>query len=103
MAGSVVAASQALWSGRMKGSVNTPSSRTVPVQLMGAPQSTSMTPWRMAENSRSCWPCTRLEPGYCLMLMRPAVRSRTRLPKISPPLPQAKAGGTTVLILYSAL
>ena len=87
----------------MNGSVNTESSRTVLYQLIGAPHSTSMTPWRMAENSRVWSPCTSDEPGYCLMLMRPAVRSRTRLAKISPPLPQANAGGTTVDILYSAL
>jgi hypothetical protein len=62
-----------------------------------------MTPWRMAENSRVWSPCTSDDPGYCLMLIRPEVRSRTRLAKISPPLPQAKAGGTTVDILYSAL
>ena len=72
-------------------------------QLIGAPHRTSITPWRMAENSRVWSPCTRDDPGYCLMLMRPPVRSRTRLAKISPPLPQAKAGGTTVDILYSAL
>jgi hypothetical protein len=70
----------------MKGRVNTPSCGTVPDQLIGAPHSTSMMPWRMAENSRSCWPCTRLAPGYCLMLMRPLVRSRTSVRKISPPL-----------------
>src|SRR6185436_15008518 len=87
----------------MKGSVNTASSRTVLYQLIGAPHSTSMMPWRMAENSRVWSPCTSEEPGYCLMLMRPLVRSRTRVRKISPPLPQANAGGTTVDILYSAL
>ena len=45
-------ASSALWSGVMKGSVNTPNCLTVPDQLIGAPQSTSMMPWRIAENSR---------------------------------------------------
>ena len=52
-----------------------------------------------AENSRasrSCWPCTNDAPGDRLMLMRTAVRSHIGLPGISPPLPQANAGGTTV-------
>src|SRR5476649_17398 len=87
----------------MKGSVNTPSCRTVPDQLIGAPHSTSMMPWRIAENSRVWSPCTSDAPGYCLMFMRPFVLSLTRLAKISPPLPQANAVGTTVDILYSAL
>ena len=37
------------------------------------------------------------------MLTRPAVRSHTGLPDISPPLPQANAGGTTADILQLAL
>jgi len=37
------------------------------------------------------------------MTMRPLVRSFTSVRKISPPRPQANAGGTTVDILYSAL
>lgn len=52
---------------------------------------------------RSCWPCTNDAPEDCLMLTRPAVRSHTGLPEISPPSPQANAGGTTVDILQLAL
>ena len=63
----------------------------------------SITPWRMAVNSRVWSPLMRDTPGYILMLMRPWVRSRTKLAQISPPLPQGKAVPTTVDMRYSAL
>ena len=97
-----VMASRPAWSCERKGNENRFSSFTCGDQLMVEPMAISITPWRMAENSRVWSPLMSDTPGYILMLIRPWVRSRTRLPQISPPLPQGKAGPTTVDSRYSA-
>ena len=70
---------------------------------MVEPTAMSITPWRSALNSRVWSPWISETPGYSLMLMRPLVRSFTRLAQISPPLPQGKAVPSTSDILYSDL
>ncbi|MNM57441.1 hypothetical protein D3C81_686400 [compost metagenome] len=70
---------------------------------MVEPIAMSITPWRIAENSRVWSPATSEVPGYSLILMRPLVRCLTRSAQISPPLPHGKAGPSTSDILYSDL
>ena len=98
-----VNASTAAKSGIRKGSENRLSSLICGDQLMVEPIAMSITPWRIAENSRVWSPCTSDTPGYIFTLMRPLVFSLTRLAQISPPLPHGKALPTTVESLYSAL
>jgi len=98
-----VSASSPAWSRARKGRENRLSSLTCGDQLIVEPTATSITPWRIAENSRVWSPLISDTLGYSFMLIRPWVRSRTRLIQISAPLPQGKAVPTTVDRRYSAL
>ena len=99
----LISASSPLASGVRNGRENRLSCLTCGDQLIDEPMARSMTPCRIAENSRVWSPPTRLVPGYSFTLMRPSVFCFTRSAQRSPALPQVKAGPRTVDRRYSGL
>src|SRR5699024_4581873 len=97
----VVMASTAALSGIRKGRENRLTSGTWGDQLMVEPTAMSISPLRMAENSRVWSPDTSCALGYTLSLMRPSLRSSTSSAHLAAAWPQGKASDSTVETEYS--